>query len=69
METSFTREALLKLINSGYPTATFAKRIGRDASTLYKWLDGSRQISQEVEEEVREELKHMKEMWMNEIIF
>ena len=47
----------------GYPVATFAKLIGRDSSTLYKWVDGSRQISNEVREQIRDKIIEMKEQW------
>lgn len=57
------REECLKAVATGLPKATLAKRIQRDSSTLYKWLDGTRSLSKEVEEEVRMELKKIKKQW------
>ena len=58
------REECLKVFNTGIAVATFAKRIGRDSSTLYKWLDGTREISPVVKEEVRKELKKIQAVWI-----
>ena len=55
--------AFLAIINMGYPVATFAKLIERDSTTLYKWADGTRQISDEVRGEVEEKIKEMKSQW------
>ena len=55
--------AFLAIINMGYPVATFAKLIERDSTTLYKWADGTRQISDEVRGEVKEKIKEMKSQW------
>lgn len=59
------RDECIKVFNTGIAVATFAKRIGRDSSTLYKWLDGSRKISPEVEDEIRQELKQIQKIWIN----
>lgn len=59
------RDECLKAFDTGTAVATFAKRIGRDSSTLYKWLDGTREISPAVKEEVREELKKIQAVWMS----
>jgi len=58
------RDECLKVFETGTAVATFAKRIGRDSSTLYKWLDGTREISPVVKEEVREELKKIQAVWV-----
>ena len=58
-----TREAFQKIIDAGFAVATFAKSINRDASTLYKWVNGTRNISKEVEEEVIEKIKEMKKIF------
>lgn len=58
------RDECLKVFETGIAVATFAKRIGRDSSTLYKWLDGTREISPVVKEEVREELKKIQAIWI-----
>lgn len=57
--------AFLELLRMGYPVATFAKLINRDSSTLYKWADGSRQISNEIRAEVEKKIKEMKNWWIN----
>ena len=67
MENNATLIAFKELVDMGFAVATFAKKIGRDASTLYKWVDGSRQISKEVESEVANKIKEMKERF-NQII-
>lgn len=59
------REEFLKAIDTGMSIATFAKRIGRDPATLYKWANGTRNLSKKVEEEVYYELVRMKEKWNN----
>ena len=59
------REECKKALQLGIPTATFAKMIGRDPSTLYKWLDGTRTLSKEVEDEVRNKLIEIKEQWIH----
>lgn len=59
------REEFLKAIDTGMSIAAFAKRIGRDPATLYKWADGTRNLSKKVEEEVYCELVRMKEKWNN----
>lgn len=57
------REAFNMAVATGIPAARIAKHIGRDSATLYKWADGTRNISKEIEEEVRNELKYIKEQW------
>lgn len=58
------RDECLKVFETGTAVATFAKRIGRDSSTLYKWLDGTREISPAIKAEVREELKKIQAVWI-----
>ena len=57
------KEQCLKALSTGLAVATFAKRIGRDSSTLYKWLDGTREISDQVKEDVRQGLKEIQTVW------
>jgi len=59
------KECLERAVNAGLPVAFLAKNIGRDSSTLYKWLSGARTPSQEVQNEVREELIRLKAEWNN----
>lgn len=59
------REECLKAIETGLPKAVLAKKINRDPSTLYKWLNGSRKISKEVEAEITSQLQIIKQQWEN----
>ena len=59
------REECLKAIALGIPKAAFAKMIGRDSSTIYKWLDGTRKLSPIVEQEVAAKLLDLKEQWQH----
>ena len=58
-----TKEAFQKILDAGFATATFAKSINRDASTLYKWVKGTRELSSEVENEVANKIKEMKKIF------
>ena len=57
------KECLQAAVDAGMPVAFLAKRIGRDSSTLYKWLNSTRDPSEQVQQEVREELLRLKEEW------
>lgn len=57
------KEALNAVAETGYPLATFAKNIGRDPATLYKWLRRDKNISEQVQNEIREELLRLKAEW------
>lgn len=59
------RQECLKAVESGYPIATIAKKIGRDPSTIHKWLKKGNKISTKIESEVLVELKKLKEVWDN----
>lgn len=59
------RDEFLKAINTGISIATFAKRIGRDPATLYKWANGTRNLSTKVQKEVYDELLNLKNIWNN----
>lgn len=56
--------ALQQVSDLGYSVAAIAKRIGRDPSTLHKWLKGTRTPSVEIQEKVREEIIRLKNEWM-----
>lgn len=58
-------EVIQKVHELGYPIATIAKKINRDPSTLNKWIKGTRNVSEDVEEAVREEIHRLKEEWLN----
>jgi len=46
-------------------TAAFlAKSIGRDPSTLNKWLKGTRNVSEEFKVDLANKLRELREIWM-----
>lgn len=57
------KQECLKAIQLGLSKATLARMIGRDPSTIYKWLNGNRTISKEVENEVLIKLQEIKKRW------
>lgn len=59
------REELQKAVNTGIPIAVIAKRIGKDPSTLNKFIHNVRNISPEVEADVAAELRRIKKEWEN----
>lgn len=61
-----TQEALQKAYEAGTPIAFIAKNIGKDPSTLNKWLRGSsKYLRKETEEDLIDELRRIKELWNN----
>ena len=57
------KEELQKAINTGLPISVIAKKIGKDPSTLNKWLHGTRNVSNEIEIAVYNILLEIKEQW------
>ena len=57
------RTECLKVAALGYPIAALAHSIGKDPSTLNKWLKGTRNVSSEVEQAVKEEILRLKNEW------
>lgn len=58
------KEALQKAYEAGTPVAFIAKNIGKDPSTLHKWMRGnSKYLSKETEEAMLDELRHIKNLW------
>lgn len=57
------REEFQKAINTGLPISVVAKKIGKDPSTLNKWLHGTRNVSSEIEDAVKNVLLEIKEKW------
>lgn len=57
------REEFQKAINTGLPISVVAKRIGKDPSTLNKWLHGTRKVSSEIETAVSKILYEIKKQW------
>lgn len=54
-----------KAVDAGLPISYVAKRIGKDPSTLNKWVHGTRNVSNEIEKAVENILLEIKEKWMN----
>lgn len=54
-----------KAVDAGLPISYVAKKIGKDPSTLNKWLHGTRNVSTEIEEAVEQILLEIKEKWRN----
>lgn len=54
-----------KAVDAGLPISYVAKKIGKDPSTLNKWLHGTRNVSIEIEEAVEQILLEIKEKWRN----
>jgi len=54
-----------KAVDAGLPISYVAKKIGKDPSTLNKWLHGTRNVSTEIEEAVERILLEIKEKWRN----
>ena len=52
-----------KVLNLGVSIRFLARKIGRDHTTLSKWLQGERNISTEVEQELIATLKELKAQW------
>lgn len=59
------KEECQKVFNTGMAVATFAKKMGRDTSTLYKWLHNEREISDTIKDEVRIKMKEIQQVWAN----
>lgn len=59
------KNELQKAINTGLPLSIIAKKIGKDPSTLNKWLHGTRNVSPEIEELVYQVLLSIKDEWKN----
>ena len=54
-----------KAVDAGLPISYVAKKIGKDPSTLNKWLHGTRNVSAEIEKAVKQILLEIKEKWRN----
>ena len=58
------KEALQKASEAGTSIAFIAKNIGRDTSTVHKWMRGtSKYLSQETEESLLAELRRLRDIW------
>ena len=59
------RDEFEKAIDAGLPISLVAKKIGKDPSTLNKWLHGTRKVSKEIENAVEIVLLEIKEKWQH----
>lgn len=61
-----TQELLRQVYETGTPIAFIAKNIGKDPSTLQKWMRGtSPYFSEKAQEELIQEIKRIKKLWEN----
>lgn len=59
-----TKEALISARDAGTPIAWIAKNIGKDPSTIHKWMRGtSKYLKAETEEDLINELRRIKAIW------
>lgn len=58
------KKELQKVVELGTTISFIARKINKDPSTLNKWLHGTKNVSLEVEEAVRNTLLELKEEWM-----
>lgn len=59
-----TKEALQAAYNAGTPIAFIAKGIGKDPSTINKWLRGtSKYLASETEEDLKNKIREIKSLW------
>lgn len=56
-------EALKFAVEAGTPAAFIAKKIGKDPSTVQKWLRGKSNVSEETQEDIKQQLKKIKAIW------
>ena len=55
-----TYQALSYLHKIGFPISIIAKRIGRDSSTIAKWLSGkSKYLAAETEESIKQAIREI----------
>jgi transposase-like protein len=61
-----TQELLRQIRDIGYPIAILAKKVDKAPSTVQKWVTGaSKYMSIDTEQALREEIKKLKEFWVN----
>ena len=59
------REELRKASEAGLSIAAVAKEVGIDPSMLQKWVKGNRNLKEEKQQWVAEELLRRKALWNN----
>ena len=57
------KEECRKALNLGISIRFLADQMGRDHTTLNKWLRGERNISEEVKKDLVQALQDLKEQW------
>ena len=61
-----TQKLLQQVNETGTPIAFIAKNIGKDPSTLHKWMRGtSKYLAAETQEKLIQEIKRIKQLWEN----
>lgn len=59
-----TKDALRAAHDAGTPIAFIAKGIGKDPSTINKWLRGtSKYLATETEEDLKNKIREIKSLW------
>lgn len=59
-----TRTALLQAQEAGTAISFIAKNIGKDPSTVHKWMRGTNKyLSEATEKDVINELRRIKQLW------
>ena len=61
-----TRKLLTQVNETGTPIALIAKNIGKDPSTLHKWMRGtSKYLAEQTEKDLINEIQRIKLLWEN----
>lgn len=59
------KEECEKALNAGISIRFLANKMKRDPSTISKWLQGERNISSKVQEDLIDALLNLKNQWLN----
>lgn len=59
------KEKIQKIISFGIPISVLAKKVGKDHSTISKWLHGQSQISIKLEQKLNTILEDMNREWQS----
>lgn len=61
-----TREILKQIKDTGFPISVLARAVNKDPSTIQKWIMGTNKyLKEETEMALRNEIKKLKEFWIN----
>lgn len=58
-----TKNIIQQIVNIGIPINVIARRVGKDGSTIAKWLRGRTNISQELDFELKKTAIQMNKEW------